>query len=172
MRVITQLLEQGTLPTESKELKRAEKYLNKIDRIIFSLLKADRFPNSQLGVIHMYLQRFGGTPGTFDYSIKRIHDSLGSQKLFDIGMALINAAQLDNPDNIQKFFRRVEQFIILTHDQLIKGKNLSGVISIMVAFESTRQGSIEFWKRIEQILLTQIQQKRHPLEKEQALQLL
>ena len=120
----------------------------------------------------MYLQRFGGTPGTFDYSIKRIHDSHGSQKLFDIGMALINAAQLENPDNIQKFFRRVEQFIILTHDQLIKGKNLSGVITIMVAFESTKQGSIEFWKRIEQILLKQVEQKRHPLEKEEALQLL
>ena len=48
----------------------------------------------------MYVFVNGGTPGTYDYLIKRTYDSIGSLKLFDIGMALINAGQLDNVENV------------------------------------------------------------------------
>jgi hypothetical protein len=37
-----------------------------------SQLKADRVAHNDLGLIHLYLNRVGGTNGTYDYSIMRM----------------------------------------------------------------------------------------------------
>ncbi len=78
-------------------------------------LKADRVPHNDLGLIHLYLNRVGGTNGTYDYSIMRMFQNLSSQKLIDIGLALMNVGQLDDERNIMRFLNKVESYIILTH---------------------------------------------------------
>jgi hypothetical protein len=42
----------------------------------------------------------------------------------------------------------------------MKGVNLNGIISIMVAFDNFKQGKKEFWKKMEQLLEKNIKNKR------------
>jgi hypothetical protein len=39
----------------------------------------------------------------------------------------------------------------------------------MCAFEGCKYGSVEFWKKMEELLVKEIDTKRSPLDKEQAL---
>ena len=52
----------------------------------------------------------------------------------DIGFALMNLHQLDKQDNQIKFVKRVEGHIVMTHETFLKGKNLNGIITVMLAF--------------------------------------
>ena len=88
----------------------------------------------------------------------------------DIGFALMNLHQLDNPENQSKFVKRVEGYIVMTHETFLKGKHLNGVITIMMAFNGMTKGSTEFWKRMERLLEKSLKVKRQPLAKEQCLQ--
>jgi len=78
----------------------------------------------------------------------------------------MNIPQLDDQENAVKFFKRVENFIVLTHEQFMKGRNLNGLVAIMVAFEGMKQGSTELWKRLEQLIAKDIKQKRQPIDKD------
>jgi hypothetical protein len=70
----------------------------------------------------------------------------------DIGFGLMNLHQLDNQENQSKFVKRVEGHIVMTHETFLKGKNLNGIITIMLAFNGMTKGSTEFWKRMEKLL--------------------
>lgn len=50
----------------------------------------------------------------------------------------MNIPQLDDQENGVKFLKRVENYIVLTHEQFMKGRNLNGLIHIMVAFEGMK----------------------------------
>lgn len=54
----------------------------------------------------------------------------------------------------------------------MKGRNLNGIVAVMIAFEGTKQGSTEFWKRMEQLLEKEVKAKRNPLDKDQVLNIL
>ena len=90
----------------------------------------------------------------------------------DIGFALMNVHQLDNQENQAKFVKKVEGFIVMTHETFFKGKNMNGIMSIMVAFDGMQAGTTEFWKRMEKLLEKALKGKREALAKEQCLQLL
>ena len=70
----------------------------------------------------------GGTEGTFEYAIKGVYENLRNCKLLDIGIALSNAKNIGNQENVIKFFKRVESYIIFTHEQFMKEKNIYGII--------------------------------------------
>ncbi len=78
----------------------------------------------------------------------------------DIGFALMNLHQLDKEENQVKFLKRVEGHIVMTHDTFLKGKNLNGIITLMLAFNGMKAGSTEFWKRMERLLEKALTQKR------------
>ena len=78
----------------------------------------------------------------------------------DIGFALMNLHHLDNAENQSKFVKRVEGFIVMTHETFLKGKNLNGIVTIMMAFNGMTQGSTEFWKRMERLLEQSLKAKR------------
>lgn len=48
--------------------------------------------------------------------------------------------------------KRVEDYIILTHATLMKGKNLQGVIAIMSIFNNYPLSKAEFWRKLENLL--------------------
>jgi hypothetical protein len=48
----------------------------------------------------------------------------------------------------------------MTHESLIKGRNLNGIITIMMAFNGMTSGSTEFWKRMEKLLESALKKKR------------
>lgn len=127
---------------------------------------------SEYGLVSLYLNRYGGTQGTYDYSMMRLHQNMKECKLIDIGMALMNAHNLDKEENILKLFKRVENYFVLTHEKLMKGRNLNGVISVMMAFNGVQLGTREFWKKMEALCAHQISQKRQPLDKNHCIQLL
>jgi hypothetical protein len=81
-----------------------------------------------------------------------MHQNIKECKLLDVGFSLMNLHHLDNQENQAKFVKRVEGHIVLTHDTFLKGKNLNGVITIMLAFNGMTKGSTEFWKRMEKML--------------------
>jgi hypothetical protein len=66
-----------------------------------------------------------------------MHQNISQCKLIDVGLALMNIHQLDDEDNFYKFFKKVENYILLTHDSFFKGRNLNGLIAIVIAFEGT-----------------------------------
>lgn len=78
----------------------------------------------------------------------------------------MNLHQLDHEENQSKFVKRVESHIVLTHETFLKGKNLNGIITIMMAFNGMTSGSTEFWKRMEKLLESSMKAKRQPLPKE------
>ena len=77
----------------------------------------------------------GGTEGTIDYAIMRMHQNMSECQLLDIGIALMNIPKMDNEDNVLKFIKRAEQHILLTHSSLLKGRNLNGILAFAVAFD-------------------------------------
>ena len=102
----------------------------------------------------------------------RLHKNMSRARLIDIGLALLNTHEIDSKENFDKFFKRVESYICLTHEKLMKGKHLNGLIAICIAFEGAGKGTIDFWRKIEQILEHDIKRKRQPMESDHALQLL
>lgn len=66
----------------------------------------------------------------------------------------MNTHNLDNEENVLKFFKRVENYFILTHEKLMRGRNLNGVIAVMLAFNGAKQGTQEFWKKMEALCAT------------------
>jgi hypothetical protein len=54
----------------------------------------------------------------------------------------------------------------MTHETFFKGKNMNGIMSIMVAFDSMQAGTTEFWKRMERLLEKGLKGKRDPQAKE------
>lgn len=149
-----------------------EKEFLKVDKILLRHLMEDRVSPDEYGLVHLYLNRVGGKQKTFDYAFLRMHKNMSRAKLIDIGFALMNSHEIDNQANFDKFFKRAESYICLTHEKLMKGKNLNGLIAICIAFEGAGKGTIEFWRKVEQLLEKEITQKRQPLDEEHALQLL
>lgn len=68
----------------------------------------------------------------------------------------MNTPQLDDESNFDKFYKKVDSYICLTHDKLMKGKNLNGLLAIIIAFEGSDKGSLDFWKRIESLIEKEI----------------
>ena len=52
-----------------------------------------------------------------------------------------------------KFIKRVENHIIITHEKLIRGTNLLGVLTLVSSFGEINIGSGEFWRKIESLLV-------------------
>jgi hypothetical protein len=87
--------------------------------------------------VHLYLNIQGGTQGTFDYAMMKVHQNISQCKLIDIGFALGNVYQIEE-ENAAKFFKRVEIYVVLTHEKLMKGKNINGLITVMMAFDAAK----------------------------------
>jgi len=136
--------------------KHVSKSLGSVDKIIRYQLKKDVFSPQDYGLLHLYIQRVGGTKGTIDYAIKRMHENMSECQLIDIGIALMNLHKMENEDNVFKFIKKAETHILLTHGSLLKGKHLNGVLAFMVAFDQIDQGGSEFWKRMERLVTEQL----------------
>ena len=72
----------------------------------------------------MYLNRFGGDPQTYEYAMLRVYENINKLNLLDIGYAMMNIQYLHDEKNKQKVFKKIENYIILTHEVLMKNKNL------------------------------------------------
>ncbi len=59
--------------------------------------------------------------------------------------------------------------MVLTHEKLLKGANLNGVISLMIEMAQIGYGNQEFWKKMEQLLASQLQMKRQVIQKENVI---
>lgn len=68
LKVLAALLE-----IDPDQAEKHEKLLSKVDKILLKQLKAGRISPSEYGVVHLYLNRIGGTQETFDYSLMRMH---------------------------------------------------------------------------------------------------
>ena len=43
-----------------------------------AFLKKDAIKPEDMGLVHLYIQRVGGTEGTIDYAIKRMHENINN----------------------------------------------------------------------------------------------
>ena len=171
MRLMSSMLEElGDEFDDENFPKVVTKNLGTVDKLLRSFLKKDALKADEMGMVHLYIQRVGGTEGTIDYAVKRMHEKMSECQLIDIGIALMNLPKMENEENILKFIKKAETHILLTHSSLIKGKNLNGIMTFMVAFDQIDQGGIEFWKRMEKLLTEALKTvKREPLNKENCL---
>lgn len=60
------------------------------------MFKFDRIGPMNYGIIHLYLNRVGGTEATIESAIRRLSQNLNSCKLVDISLAMANAAKIDD----------------------------------------------------------------------------
>jgi hypothetical protein len=72
--------------------------------------------------------------------------------LLDISLALINLDNLENEDNKKKILKKIESYVILTHENLMKGMNLKGLLYLIEGFEGYNFGSAECWRKLDKLL--------------------
>ena len=89
--------EQGS--RKKKGTPKYQKNLGKVDKVLKYQLKEDKIAPQDYGLVNLYLHNLGGTQGTYDYAIMRIHQNIKNCQLLDIGFALMNLHQLDHEEN-------------------------------------------------------------------------
>jgi hypothetical protein len=77
----------------------------------------------------------GGTDGSIDYAIKRMHENMSDCLLIDIAIGLMNLPKMENEENAMKFIKKAETYVLLTHSSIMRGRNLNGIMTLMVAFD-------------------------------------
>jgi hypothetical protein len=109
--------------------------LGTVDKLLRSFLKKDLMRPEDMGLVQLYIQRVGGTEGTIDYAIKRMHENMSECQLIDIAIGLMNLPKMENEENALKFIKKAEAHVLLTHSSIMKGRNLNGIMTLMVAFD-------------------------------------
>lgn len=81
-----------------------------------------------------------------------MYEDIRKCKLLDIALAMINLEHLQDKENQLKFIKRAENHIILTHDALMKGKNLRAVLALFSVFNQIEMTTAELWRKLEALL--------------------
>lgn len=86
----------------------------------------------------------------------------------DIGMSVSNVDHLGDESKCLKLLKRVENYIELTNLKTLTGgpgkSNLKGAMSIYSLYALYQQGSDPFFKKLETILETDLENKNYKLE--------
>ena len=95
MRVLSDVL---NLVAEGKFNERSmQNKIVKIDKILRDALSANRINPLDIATIAVYLDTVGGTSGTLEWIMMRVHQNMSTMKLVDIGLALSLVKKLTDP---------------------------------------------------------------------------
>jgi hypothetical protein len=64
-----------------------------------------------------------------------MHENMSECQLIDIAIGIMNITKMENEENALKFIKKAETHLLLTHSSIMKGRNLNGIITLMVAFD-------------------------------------
>lgn len=79
-------------------------------------------------MIHVYLNKVFNTVKTVEYAIKYVYSDIRKCNLLDIGLMMHNLAFVTKKENQEKVIKKVENHILLTHEEILRGRNLQGII--------------------------------------------
>lgn len=62
----------------------------------------------------------GGSQPTFEYAIQKVYQNIRSTSLLNISLAMINVENLEDDPKRQQFVKRVESYVVNTHNLFFK----------------------------------------------------